>query len=81
MQVGLLILAMVVGLSACTDATRYRMGAIGDAGRVKCYSGGNVIYEGKSTGKIEGSSGDGYVFVDAQTKELVRVTGDCIVHN
>lgn len=69
-------------LSGCTDAKMGKFTALGNSGEVTCYSGGQVIYQGTSTGKIEPEvQSDGWVFVDAQTKKLIRVSGDCVVKN
>lgn len=69
-------------LAACTDADMARFGALGDQGHVICYSGGKVIYEGDSTGKIQPEDhSDGWVFKDAKTNKLVRISGDCLIEN
>lgn len=72
--------ALAVFLTSCTDAAFDKLAAYGDPGKVTCYSGGVIIYEGSSTGAINNEeSSDGWYFRDAKTKDLVRVTGDCIV--
>lgn len=69
-------------MTACTDTERGRMAALGDPATVVCYSGGKEIYSGRSTGKVlNGTSSDGYEFIEAETHKLVRVSGDCVVHN
>ena len=39
-------------LIACTDTEIAQLTAIGEPGHITCYSGGQVIFEGDSTGKI-----------------------------
>lgn len=69
-------------LLACTDAEKAQYSALGSSGHITCYSGGKVIYEGDSTGKIlTEDRSDGWFFVDAKTKNLVRVSGDCVIRN
>jgi len=72
----------LLALFACTDAERAQRAAYGEPGHVTCYSGGQVIYDGDSTGKILSEQGsDGWLFMDAKTQRLVRVSGDCVVRN
>jgi len=66
----------------CSDTEIASFKAIGDPGHITCYSGGQVIYDGDSTGKIATEQGsDGWLFMDAKTKRLVRISGDCIIRN
>lgn len=71
----------VAALSACTDASRAKLAAYGESATIKCYSGGMLIYEGRSTGRVlkEETGADGYAFKDAKTGELKEVSGDCNV--
>ena len=74
--------ALTLLLAGCTDAERASWVAFGDPGTIICYSGGVVIYEGKSTGKIlTESQSDGWLLQDAATGRLVRVSGDCVIRN
>ena len=78
----LLLITALSLLTACTDATRASYSALGDAAKVVCYSGGVVIYEGKSTGRVSSTaSSDGWEFMEAETGNFVRVSGDCVVTN
>lgn len=66
----------------CTNAEMSAWSALGDPGSVTCYSGGVVIYEGTSTGKIlTESQSDGWYLQDSATGRLVRVSGDCVIRN
>lgn len=78
----LMVLVVSALLAGCTDATKANFGSLGTPGDVKCYSGGRIIYEGKSTGKIQTvSKSDGWEFKDAKTGKFVRVSGDCLIEN
>lgn len=78
----LIVVAIAALLAGCTDAQKANIGSLGTPGAVKCYSGGKIIYEGKSTGKIEKvSRSDGWQFKDANTGKFVRVSGDCLIEN
>lgn len=73
------IASAVIG---CTDAQTAKFTALGSAGHITCYSGGKVIYEGDSTGKIGTEEhSDGWFLKDAKTGKLVRASGDCIITN
>lgn len=80
MRYGFVIAALI--LTACTDGNMAKIGALGDAGDIVCYSGGQVIYSGRSTGKIASEQqSDGWFFKDSKTGKLIRVSGDCVVSN
>ena len=69
-------------LAGCTDARCAQVKAIGSGGHVKCYSGGQVIYEGDATGKIATEEGsDGWFFMEKGSNRLVRVSGACVINN
>ena len=75
-------MTLILAFIACTDTERASWKAVGEPGHVTCYSGGQVIYDGDSTGKIESEQrSDGWLFMDAKTQRLVRVSGDCVVRN
>jgi len=72
-------LVLVVG---CTDAERANWASLGSAGHIVCYSGGNIIYDGYSTGKIATvTNSDGWQFEDKKTGRFVRVSGACVIEN
>jgi hypothetical protein len=73
------VLTLLVG---CTDAEYAQYEALGCPGHILCYSGGKVIYDGTSTGKIATEHGsDGWFLKDAKTGDLVRVSGSCVITN
>lgn len=68
---------LIVG---CTDAEVSQWYALNEPHRVELWSGGQLVREWKSTGKVlTEESSDGYYFRDAATKQLVRVTGDLVI--
>jgi hypothetical protein len=74
------ILFAVFSLSACTDAERAALGSYGSEAKVTCYSGGNVVFEDVSTGKVVAGTGEeGIVFKSKTTGSYVRAFADCIV--
>lgn len=63
-----IILASLVG---CTDAGWGKLTALGDKAHIECYSGGKLIFDGMSTGKVSSeASSDGYYFVDNKTSNM-----------
>jgi hypothetical protein len=78
---GLLILSTLF-ITNCTNADFVQLTSYGSPGHIVCYSGGKVIYDGYSTGKIATEQqSDGWYFEDAKTRKLVRVSGDCLIEN
>ena len=66
-------------LTGC-DAYVGKLGALGSSAHVMCYSGGVLIYEGYSTGKIiSEANSDGYAFKDKADGRLKEVSGNCIL--
>jgi hypothetical protein len=77
-----IILFSVLALAGCTDATKANWTTLGSPGDVTCYSGNMVIYQGRSTGKIQTvQNSDGWEFKDAATGKFVRVSGPCVIVN
>ena len=76
----LVIVALLVGTIGCTDAQKAKIGGLGNTFHVEMYSGGKLVREWTSTGKVqsEGDS-DGYFFMDSKTNKLVEVSGDVVV--
>lgn len=66
--------------TGCTDAEVGKLKALGDPASVKCWSGGQLIYDGVSTGKVESEAqSDGYYFIDAKTGRPMEVSGNCVI--
>lgn len=69
-------------LAGCTDADFSQFTSYGSTAEITCYSGGEVIYHGKSTGKVSTEKqSDGWYFQDAATNKLVRISGTCVIVN
>lgn len=64
-------------LSGCFDTKA----ADEESEDIKCYSGGQLIFEGKSVGVIRGSHGGSWGFTEATTNQKVYISGDCIIRN
>jgi hypothetical protein len=76
-------LVMAGSLAACSDATRASFSNLGQEAKVKVYSGGQLVYEGVATGKIENeTNSDGYFFQDkciTAANKLAEVTGVIVI--
>lgn len=72
--------ALALTASACTDTQMAHFGALGSEARVTCYSGGKLIFDDFSTGKVANANGsDGYEFKSRTTGRLEQASGDCVV--
>lgn len=73
------IIAAAVLFSGCTDAYFGKLTSLGSAASVKCYSGGKLVVDTMSTGKIRSeANSNGYYFVEKDTDEMIEVDADCI---
>jgi hypothetical protein len=76
----IIAVCFVVFALACTDTEKESWRAYGNPAAVKCYSGGIIIFDGRSTGRVETvHNSDGWEFKDAATGSFTRVSGDCVV--
>jgi hypothetical protein len=82
-KIALLSLAILaLSTMGCSDADRAQFSSNGSAGDITCYSGGKVIYQGRSTGKIQTETdSDGWYFEESGTGKLIRVSGACVIKN
>ena len=75
-----LLIALALFSLSCTEAQWEKATKIGDSAKVKCYSGGIVIYEGESTGAISSEeNSDGYYFKEKADGKLKEVSGNCVL--
>jgi hypothetical protein len=75
----LILIALVLSISACTDAQIAQNAGLGKRHKVTLYSCGQAIKSWTSTGAIQSEqASDGYFFMDEQTGGLIRVTGDVV---
>ena len=73
-------IAFALSFTGCSDAQWGKLGAYGDSATITCYSGGKLIYNGESTGKvISEKSSDGYFFKDKKDGKLKEVSGNCVI--
>lgn len=80
MKLGIFAALLAVLSIGCTDAERGGWGSLGAKHRVELYSGGEKVREWITTGQPQNEEhSDGYYFVDIESGELVRVTGDLVV--
>ncbi len=76
----IIMLATVVVLSGCTDATMSKFASLGSSAHIMCYSGTKLIYSGYSSGKVKSeANSDGYYFVDKEDGRLKEVAGNCVI--
>lgn len=76
----LMLVVAVLFIVGCTDAKLARVTSYGSSASIKCYSGGVVIYEGRSTGKVSSEqTSDGYFFMEEGSMRALEVSGDCII--
>lgn len=69
-----------MAVASCTAGTMGKFKALGSSAHIRCYSGGVLIYEGNSTGKVTSErSSDGYYFIDAADDKLKEVSGNCVI--
>lgn len=76
----LLALSVLICSVGCTDAEWSAFSALGNRHHITMYSGGKVVAEWTSTGKIENEAhSDGFYFKDEKTGRMVSVTGDVVI--
>lgn len=76
----LALIVTCLGLTSCTDARMGKWAAYGGSAHIQCYSGGILIYEGHSTGKVASeANSDGYNFIDKKDGRLKEVSGECVI--
>lgn len=76
----ILSVVSILSLTACTDTGRASLSAYGNPATVTCYSGGTVIFKGRSTGRVQSTEqSDGWEFKDAGTGKFTRISGTCVV--
>jgi len=76
----LIVMMLSIWSVGCTDAKMARWSNLGNSASIACYSGGKLIYEGASTGKISSElNSDGYFFKEKSTGKLMEVSGNCVI--
>lgn len=75
------LLILTTGCSSLrTELSREAADFTNRSAEISCYSGGQVIYSGRSDGKVfSEENSDGYTFISADDRKLKEVSGDCII--
>lgn len=75
------VLFAATAFTSCTDSSLAKFGALGDSAKIELVNcDGTVTHSWNSTGKVHSSShSDGYYFKDAETGNLVEVSGNVII--
>lgn len=77
---GIILISLPAALAGCSDAGMAKFSALGTPARVTCYSGGRVILDDFSTGKVgQEHESDGIFFNSRTTGRLVETSADCVV--
>ena len=75
----LLVLLLWVLFVGCTDARMNKFKTFGDERHVVCWSGGKVILDTYSTGRVLSEDGsNGYYFEERGSGEFIEVDADCV---
>lgn len=69
---------LLIILFGCTDAMKSEVFSLGKSAQIICYSGGQKIYEEKTTGKVFDLAGGGWAFTTLSGK-YVQTFADCFV--
>ena len=73
------LLTSLLVLCGCTDGVIGKIKSYGKGAGILCYSGGEIIYKGESTGKIlSEKNSDGYYFVDKRSGAMMEIAADCV---
>ena len=81
MRAILAISLVALALGACTDSHRARRNAgLSDLpADITCRSFGEVLFQGRSTGKVIYDEGSRLTFVNAANGRLTTVEGECVI--
>lgn len=75
----LLLFITILGCVGCTDAIVGKIKSYGASAKVRCWSGGQIILDEVSSGKISSEkNSNGYYFVSKKTNEMIEVDADCV---
>lgn len=72
---------IALALSGCSETYRARVERqfTDKPSTIKCLHFGEVLYEGRTKGKVEADENGRITFVEAATGRLVAVEGECVV--
>lgn len=46
---------------------------------ITCYSGGKIIYDGYSSGRVTYTGDTSYRFLDKESKTFIDLNGECVI--
>lgn len=77
-----IVFVIIMVPQVLTASGRAQLGAWNNSGHVTLYSGGKLVREWDSVGKVrEEEQSDGWYFQDSKTRKLVRVSGTVVVED
>ena len=81
MKTTLAVLLFGLALGACTESERaHRNAGLSDRpADITCRSFGDVLFQGRSTGKVIYDEGGRVTFVDAANGRLTTIEGECVI--
>lgn len=81
MKKTILVIAIAIAFTSCTDSTRAKFVALGNSATIELINcDGTITHSWVSTGKVHSSEhSDGYYFKDSATGNLVEVSGNVII--
>ena len=75
----IILIISIIFLTACTDSAQGRLGTFGEEAQIKCYSGGQQIYFGTSTGKVSISKRGFVKFIEKESNSYIEINADCVI--
>lgn len=82
-RLGSAILAMLAIPAVCTGCKEQATQVVGSLSpaEITCFSGGQIVYRGKSSGRVEQMGSGGWIFVEAESGQTMRVSGTCVIRS
>ena len=74
------IIVLLIFILVGCDAYIGKFKNLGNNAGIKCWSGGLLIFEGRSSGKVlSEKNSDGYFFKDVKDNKFKEVSGNCVI--
>ena len=79
--IAIIIIAIPLTIKyGCMASGRAKLGGLGSPHKIEVFSGGKLIREYTSEGKVRPEeNSDGYYFMDKESGKLIEVEGDIII--
>lgn len=74
--IGVAVCFFLVG---CSEEYFHKLEKVKTDARIFCWSGERLIYEGRSNGTVNVSTGSVYLFREKDSNRILRVSGHCII--